>query len=108
MTAFTTSHELAKALEAAMPMPKNMRGFTLRCYVDEAVTLTVESYPGIEVGSFVAVMAEYDLNIRQAPIVPEPMTDGFDAWMRDRTDKAHAEYMARHAAGGFDYQKRVA
>jgi hypothetical protein len=28
---------------------------------------------------------------------------GFDAWMRERTDRAHAAYMAGHAAGGIDY-----
>ena len=28
---------------------------------------------------------------------------GFDLWMRARTDRAHAEYMARHAAGGIAY-----
>lgn len=28
---------------------------------------------------------------------------GFDVWMRARTDRAHAEYMARHATGGIDY-----
>lgn len=27
----------------------------------------------------------------------------FDAWMRDRTDAAHAAYMARHSAGGMAY-----
>ncbi|ATQ75075.1 hypothetical protein CR152_11495 [Massilia violaceinigra] len=30
----------------------------------------------------------------------EPGPDGFDAWMRDRTETAHAAYMARHCAGG--------
>lgn len=28
---------------------------------------------------------------------------GFDIWMRARTDRAHAEYMAGHAAGGISY-----
>ncbi len=28
---------------------------------------------------------------------------GFDAWMRQRIDRAHAEYMAGHAAGGIAY-----
>lgn len=28
---------------------------------------------------------------------------GFDAWMRRRTDAAHAAYMAHHAAGGTAY-----
>ena len=30
---------------------------------------------------------------------------GFDAWMRERTDAAHAAYMDRHANGGIGYQK---
>lgn len=32
-----------------------------------------------------------------------PCEIGFDAWMRQRTDRAHTEYMASHAAGGIAY-----
>lgn len=30
--------------------------------------------------------------------------DGFDAWLAERTNAAHAAYMAHHSAGGRAYQ----
>ncbi len=32
---------------------------------------------------------------------------GFDAWMRQRTEQAHAAYMERHAAGGTAYPATI-
>lgn len=42
--------------------------------------------------------------IAPAPHPAEAM--GFDAWMRERTEQAHAAYMARHAAGGTSYAEK--
>ena len=61
--------------------------------VDVTLTLTADDLAGI------ADLMEG--RSRKAPAIVEP--GDFDAWMRYRTDRAHAEYMARHAAGGIDY-----
>jgi hypothetical protein len=38
------------------------------------------------------------------PPTPHPAEAmGFDAWMRERTEQAHAAYMVRHATGGRAY-----
>ena len=63
--------------------------------LDVTLTLTADDLAGIA-----------DLMEGRSPKVPTIVEPGdFDAWMRYRTDRAHAEYMARHAAGGIDYSK---
>ena len=50
------------------------------------------------------MLSEYELARRKPVEQPQPAKiEDFDAWMRERTDRAHAEYMARHAAGGIAY-----
>lgn len=103
-------NEIGKAMLEALGLPKGTVGFTLRVRSGKIVTVECEYCPDVEKGSVVRAMAQYSLVRKampeQARAQAEPMH--FDAWMRDRTDKAHAAYMAQHSAGGIEYAKRLA
>lgn len=99
-----TGQQIGSALCDALGLPKHTRGFTLRCYTGEAVTVECEYYPDIDKGSITLAMAEYELMRKDAPAQVEPIH--FEAWMRERTERAHAAYMAQHSCGGIEYAKR--
>ena len=75
----------------ALGLPKMTRSFTLHCAAGEIVTVSCEYYP--EDGGIVPALAVYALVERQAPRPPEPIH--FDTWMRDRTERAHRDFMER-------------
>jgi hypothetical protein len=82
--------QISKELCDALGLPKHTRGFTLRCYGDELVTVECEYYPD---GSFQTALAQYHL----VPRTEAPTAGRFDfeAWMRERTERAHREHMQR-------------
>ena len=102
-----TGHQIGKALCEALDLPKNTVAFTLRVAVDQLVTVECEYYPSDSL-AITRALAEFDLVRKPAvDLYDSIFADadaqlaadiGFDAWMRRRTDRAHAEYMARIAA----------
>lgn len=92
-----TVNTLGPHLIALLGLPLHVKWLELRCAVDELVTVKCEYYP--EIGaSFDTVVTEYEVVRRNRP--DEASTTGgqhFDAWMRDRTNAAHAAYMERIA-----------
>ncbi|MFC0132019.1 hypothetical protein CR105_16005 [Massilia eurypsychrophila] len=93
------SHQIGKALCDALQLPKQTRSFVLRVEAGNVVTVECEYYPE---GEFVTALAEYEL-VRRPEVKVAPPAIHFDAWMRERTDAAHAAYMARHKRGGQAY-----
>jgi len=83
-------HQISKQLTEALGLPPMTRGFTLRCYTGQAVTVECEYYPH---GSFEPALAQYHL-VPNADATITPRLD-FDAMMRDRTERAHREFMRR-------------
>lgn len=83
-------HQISKELCAALGLPPMTRGFTLRCYTGQAVTVECEYYPH---GSFEPALAQYHL-VPNADATITPRLD-FDAMMRQRTEQAHREFMRR-------------
>ena len=82
--------QISKELCAAFGLPPMTRGFTLRCYTGQPVTIECEYYPH---GSFETALAQYHLTpSADATITPRP---DFDAIMRQRTEQAHREFMRR-------------
>jgi hypothetical protein len=99
--------DLCTQLQSLLGLPNNLLSFELRVAVNEIVTVKCEYMPE-HVEGIGAVFEQYELVRRAAGgyIAPPPHPSaaiGFDAWMRKRTDAAHAAYMAHHAAGGIDY-----
>jgi hypothetical protein len=85
------SQQISKELCDALGLPKYTRGFTLRCYTGELVTVECEYYPD---GSFQPALARYHLLARDdSPAAAAPIH--FDTWMRERTERAHREFMER-------------
>jgi hypothetical protein len=84
-----TGQQISKELCAALGLPKYTRGFTLRCYTDEIVTVECEYYPD---GSFQTELARYRLTPSEGSAAAR---FDFDGWMRDRVGRAHREYMER-------------
>jgi len=85
-------HEIGEELCKALGLPKYTRSFTLRCDVNEPVTVECEYYPE---GSLETALAEFELVRKEARADP-PKVD-FDSWYRERQDRAHREFMARDA-----------
>ncbi len=86
-----TGQQISKELCDALGLPKYTRGFTLRCYTGEAVTVECEYYPS---GSFQAELARYHLVPTESGVAAR---FDFDAWMRHRTEQSHRSYMERTA-----------
>jgi len=87
-------HQIGADLVKALGLPKFTRSFTLHCDAGEAVTVSCVYYP--EDGGIVPALAIYDLAERPAQSsAAKPAQIHFDTWMRDRTDRAHREFMLR-------------
>ena len=88
-------HQISQELLSALGLPMHTCSFTLRCEADKIVTVECEYYPG---GSFQAALAQYYMVPRPvetaAPQHPAEIR-GYDAWLRERTERAHAEFMER-------------
>lgn len=93
--------QIGKDLCDALGLPKQTIGFTLRCYSQEIVTVECEYYPEGEL--ITRALAQYSLVRLADEAATEAKAVDFDAWMRKRTESAHAAYMARHSKGGVSY-----
>ena len=87
-------HQISKELCDALGLPKQTRGFTLRCYTGEPVTIECEYYPD---GGFQTALAQYHL-VPRAGERQAAAPFNYDAWMRERTERVHSEFMERTAA----------
>lgn len=85
--------QISKELCDALELPTQTRGFTLRAYAGEPVTVECEYYPS---GDFQLALAQYRL-IAVGGSIPSPKAQPFDydAWMKARTERAHSEFMER-------------
>jgi hypothetical protein len=86
-------HQIGSDLVKALGLPKFTRSFTLHCDAGEAVTVSCVYYP--DDGDIAPALAVYDLVERPAP--RQAQSIHFDTWLRDRTERAHREFMERTA-----------
>jgi hypothetical protein len=87
-------HQISKELCDALGLPRQTRGFTLRCYVGELVTVECEYCPD---GDFQTTLAQYHL-VPRAGKCQAPAPFNYEAWHRQRIERAHSEFMERTAA----------
>jgi hypothetical protein len=85
-------HQIGPQLVEALGLPKNTSGFTLRCYAGEAVSVVCEYWP--EDAGLAKALAQYNL-VATGGTIPTAKGFDFNAWMRDRTERAHREFMER-------------
>lgn len=85
-------HQIGPQLVEALGLPKNTVGFTLRCYAGETVSVECEYWP--EDHGLAKALAQYNL-VAVGGTVPAAKSFDFDGWMRDRTERAHREFMER-------------
>ena len=94
------SSEIYPALQALLGLPDHCISFELRVSSGvPGVTVACEHYvaldaPGLK--QLERVLSEYEMVGREQPLPVK--VENFGAWMRERTDRAHAEFMARTAA----------
>lgn len=86
--------QIGKALIDALGLPKNTKGFTLRVYANEIVTVACEYAPTDP--SIVQLLGQFEVVHRgPSPDVGQPVH--YDTWLRGRIERARAEYMSRTA-----------
>jgi hypothetical protein len=104
MSAPVTAVQIYPALQALLGLPDMCTKFELRVSCSDIVTVACEYYPNLDtngIAQLTAVFGEYEL-VRRGKVAPHPAEAmGFDAWMRQRTERAHAEFMARTSAKKF-------
>jgi len=91
-----SAQRIGADLIKALGLPRMTKSFTLRVAAGEIVTVSCEYYP--EDGGVVPALAVYDLverDVLQQPSAVEHAAQHFDTWMRDRTERAHREFMER-------------
>lgn len=102
MRHITTVAQLYSALQPILGLPDRCVSFELSMRAgDVGVMVTCEHFvaldtPGIK--QLERVLSEYELARKPAPVLDEAddaKVIDFDAWMRDRTERAHREYMKR-------------
>ncbi|SDF81104.1 MULTISPECIES: hypothetical protein [unclassified Duganella] len=102
MRDIVSPHQIYPALQALLGLPDHCVSFELRVAAEKfGVTVTCEHYvaldaPGLK--QLESVLSEYELVRKPAPAVgdgAEFQVVDFDAWMRQRTERAHAEFMTR-------------
>lgn len=90
-------HQIGKALCDALGLPKHTKGFTLRCYTGEILTVDCEYYPDLS-ASLATELAMFNLVRKPEPVqAPVAPSLDFDAWMKERTERAHGYFMWRTA-----------
>lgn len=82
--------QISKELQDALGLPEHTVGFTLRAYANEIVAVECEYYPN---GSFQSALARYHLVPRDDARAAKPFD--YDARLRERTERAHREFMDR-------------
>ncbi|HEX8610155.1 MAG TPA: hypothetical protein VF800_02610 [Telluria sp.] len=112
-----TADALYPALQKLLGLPDHVIAFDLHVRAGGIVTVDCKYHPVADDGRIAAlgaVFAGYELvpraidNFGNVEIMTRAKrteaNQDFDAWMRTRTDSAHAAYMAQHSAGGQAYQ----
>lgn len=102
MRDIVTPHQFYPVLQSLLGLPDHCVSFELRVAAERVgVTVICEHYvaldaPGIK--QLESVFSEYHLVRKPAPAADDaagfPVVD-FDAWMRERTERAHADFMTR-------------
>lgn len=99
MRSILTSHQLYPALQALLGLPDMCTSFELRASADGMLLVSCEHYlygSDASIAQLVKVFGEFELVRRAECPQPHPADQmGFDAWMRDRTERAHFEFMSR-------------
>lgn len=102
MRHITTVAQLYSALQPILGLPDRCVSFELSMRAgDVGVMVTCEHYVGLDAPSIKkleCVLSEYELARKPAPALDEAedaKVVDFDAWMRDRTERAHREFMER-------------
>ncbi|SFM63902.1 hypothetical protein [Rugamonas rubra] len=93
-------HQISRELLDALGLPRHTASFSLHCRAGQFVTVDCEYYPD-DLASMERAFSSYTLERREPPAAPPEhpaVLMGFDAWMRERTERAHAEFMARTSA----------
>lgn len=90
-------HNISQEMLDAVGLPKHVVAFNLHVRAGAIATVDCEYYPADQ-PALERAFASYTLEPRPAAAPAHP-TDliGFDAWMRQRTDRAHAQFMRRTA-----------
>lgn len=86
-----------QALTEAMDMPKGVTRMSIHLEHDKPATIECEIVPNVSTGDLTRVMQSFSLvrnNFQSVGLHPAEVM-GFDAWMRERTERAHQEYMRR-------------
>lgn len=102
MRDIVTPNQIYPALQALLGLPEHCLSFDLSVRHDQiGVTVTCEHFVALDTDGLKqlkSVLSQFELKHRPAP------DDGaefhvvdFDAWMRDRTERAHREFMDRTA-----------
>lgn len=110
MRDIVTPRQIYPALQALLGLPEHCVSFELRVAAEQVgVVVTCEHYVALDatgLKQLETVLSAYEL-VHRNPLADtsSPAVMGFDAWMHDRTERAHAAYMAGHASGGIDYSK---
>jgi len=85
-------HQIGEELIAALGLPKHTCAFTLRCAVDEIVSVECEYYPEMKGGHTLdIVLSRYELVERPKPRAAAPRN--FDAWLTARKEASHADLL---------------
>lgn len=93
--------QIGAQLCSALGLPPYTVGFTIRCHVGEPISVECAYYPDAAgAPAMTQALAQYALVERDAAPVSSSEQHaagivGFDAWMRERTEKEHAEFMRR-------------
>lgn len=98
-----TPNQIYPALQALLGLPDHCVSFELRVAAGQyGVTVTCEHYVALDAPSLKqleSVFSDFELVRRAKPDVGDSFqVVDFDAWMRDRTESAHAEFMRRTSA----------
>ena len=94
--------QLYSALQAVLGLPDRCVSFELRAAAGHyGVTVTCERYVSLDaqgIEQLKLVLSEYELlhkSAAQSPRSEEFRVVDFDGWLRERTERAHAEFMTR-------------
>ena len=103
-----TPNELYRVLRALLGLPDNCVSFELRAVAGQyGATVTCEHYVALDAPGLTqleSVLSAYELVHKPAAEAERADEAGagfrvvdFDAWMHDRTERAHVEFMTRTA-----------
>lgn len=102
MRNIVSANQIYPALQALLGLPEHCISFELRAAAGQyGVTVTCEHYVALDVPGLKqleSVLSEFELVRKPIPAVDdgaEFQVVDFDAWMRERTERAHTEFMRR-------------